>query len=58
MAIFKTIKFKNGATVHFDDEFMTKGVNKIETPLYTIYKDESKEEESENENILEIINYK
>jgi hypothetical protein len=53
LAITKIIKFKNGATVSFDDEFMQKGVTKIETAKWIITKTER--DYSQNPNIKEVI---
>ena len=55
MAIIRTIKFKNGATVHIDDEFMQKGVDRIETDKWIITK--HKRDYSENPDIVEVIEF-
>ena len=54
MAVTKIIKFKNGGTVSFDDEFAIKGVDRIETPNWIVTRDDSVRLE-DNPNIAEAI---
>lgn len=56
MAVVLTLKFKNGGTVHIDDEFAIKGTNRIETDKYIVTKDLNYRHE-DNPNIQEVIYY-